>query len=600
MSGVWGLTGRMMSVSTTICGNVNSSPIRMTPTPEGVPTIEWQRADGRWIPLHSRHRPREEARRWVAGLDWTERCHIVLLGLGLGYHLAEVLRSAPAWLKRVIVIESNAEMAAVAMDRNPAGIAWTDPRLERLIAPTPDELYRVLSCRMVHLLVEGYAFYELPFVGPRELAIDREYWEVLQQIESEIENSKRHIREQGAAIQEHLLKNWPYLATSGRLSALRNYALGLPAFVVGAGPSLDRNISALACAGPKGLVIAVDTIVPRLQRESIPVQVVVAKDAQRANLRHLQAIPEPRALTLAFDPQLDPEGVALPFAARLLIPNRCRRIFEHLPSTGLREEDGLPLGQTSVHAAFSLAVHLGCHPIVLAGTDFAFPREGGPSHAAGTALRTQVEIADTMHYQGDPARGLVDAPAEPIMWVHGYDGRRVPTSVGFAEALRRFELLVASCSAQVINATEGGACIAGTQQQCLTEIIAMFPNKSPLTARRFAEYVNQSACQVIGDWRQDRVEAYHFLKQSWCKARDLLERMNQNLVNWDEVRAWRREVVSRGGSAGLLEACLEYDEIGALRADLGIASQTCALEYYRLYLQAFVRGGETALVILET
>ena len=573
---------------------MNPDTLRLKPTPEGSPTLEYLRSDGSWIPLHSRYRPREEARRWVQGLDRPLPGHLTLVGMGLGYAVAEILKASGGDLRSLFVIESVPEIVEIARRENPAHLPWDHAGFEVLCAPDPQDVYRLLSSRMANLLVEGFGYAPLPFIADRGLRADGVHLESLSRFRAELDSAAHHMRTQGSLIQDHLIANLPMMATSGRLGKLVGYAKGTPAVVVGAGPSLDGNIQALRGAHERALVFAADTIAPRLQSEGIVPHVVASKDAHEANLHHLLAIPEPGATTLAFDPQLHPDGVRLPFAARLLVPNRCRRIHEIIPSLGLGGEDCLPLGHTAIHTSFSLAVHLGCGPIVFAGVDLAFPRHGGTSHADGTALQTQVTVGESMHYHGDARRGIADDPGVGIVWVDGVDGGPVPTSPGFADALQCLGQLVRESARHVVDATEGGARIAGTELTDLREALdALQPIAAP-SPTQFARRVCDAILPVRDQdvWRNELRNALGILSGAAESAKALLSRLDADASisppTMEALRSWRAAVRGLRGAGCMLEAALEADEIQVLRYDANSIWDHPAHEAYQRYLQAFL------------
>lgn len=584
---------------------MNSPNLRLQATPEGVPTLEYACADGHWIPLHSRYRPREEARRWVRGLNLGGCGHLTLVGLGLGYQAAETLRHYGQTLRRLTVVEAVPEIVELAQRENPAALPWDHPSLEVLTAPDPATLYRLQSERLASFLVEGYGFASLPWVTQRGLALDRGYLEELSRIEMDRLRAERHMREQGPQIQDHLIANLPAIVQAKRISTLKNRFASVPAFVIGAGPSFDRNFEALRNATGRGLLLCADTIAARLQTEGIQPHLVAAKDAHLQNLSHLRAIPEPQSTALAFDPQLHPHSAEIAFAERFLIPNRCHRIHECFPSLRLHREDRLPAGQTAVHAAFSLAVRMGCDPIVLVGVDLAFPRAGGNSHATGTALATQIDIGDTMHYHGDEARGIAETVDGEVAWIPGVDGQPVPTSPGFVEALRRLDTLIDESGRRVIDATEGGARIGGTEIAPLHDVVASLPQSGYPVGPDFVSWagLSRTDAPTSESWRREIppvVESLQRAAEIAASLRcDLARETTPPRDIREKVLRWRTDLRGPGGPGALFEAFLEVYEIAALRLDGLVSPEGDTLRGYSTYCTAFETAVERYKPILE-
>ncbi len=579
---------------------MTAESLRLQSTRAGLPTLEIADAKGRWIPLHSRYRPNEEAKRWLDNLTWQGAGHIILIGLGLGYPAAAILREYGGAIRRLTVIESSPEIVELARLENPANLPWDGNVLEVLSGPEPQEVHDLFSGRLVHLLVEGLELIPAPFLEQRADPRDMQYLLELSQIKAELQRTVEHMRNQGPLIQQNLIANLPSLAHACRLSALWGKFTGTPALIIGAGPSLDGNFADLHQFASSSLFFAADTIAGRILDAGLPLHFVTAKDAHPQNLAHLERIKRPDATTLVFDPQLDPRGLEIPFAARLLSPNRCRRIHKALPSLSLQEQDALPMGQTAVHTAFSLAVHLGCNPIVLAGVDFSFLPGGGPSHASDTALQSQVDIGQGMHYWGDDARGIRDVELADLPWIPGVREKSVPTTPGFLDALRGLERLIRSSGRQVIDASEGGAKINGTSICALSEAapkraVADIPEPLAL-AREIAGNVSHS-----GQWRHELNDALKILEQSAAEAvscRDVLRSYSPvDMTLLDRVRMWRQQVRAPGGSGALLEAVLEADEIIALRMDQQAAMTDTVRESYLAYIENYLTAVETYIPV---
>src|SRR6476659_8277570 len=90
------------------------------------------------------------------------------------------------------------------------------------------------------------------------------------------------------------LTNLPVIASEADAAALCDVFTNVPAVVVGAGPSLDANLSALYDLQDRALLIAVDTAVRPLLAAGIRPHVVVSVDPSEANAKHLTDLPDVR------------------------------------------------------------------------------------------------------------------------------------------------------------------------------------------------------------------------------------------------------------------------------------------------------------------
>ena len=167
------------------------------------------------------------------------------------------------------------------------------------------------------------------------------------------------------------LRNLPAIASEGNAAALARLFSGIPAIVVGAGPSLDANLAALRDLRDCALVIAVDTAVRPLLAAGIRPHLVVSVDPSEANGRHLNDLPDARDLWLVAEGSLTP-SVFPQFKGRTFI----YKVSNHEPWPWLAEHGAdcvkLRTWGSVLTTAFDVAGRSGCNPIVFAGADLAY------------------------------------------------------------------------------------------------------------------------------------------------------------------------------------------------------------------------------------
>ena len=177
------------------------------------------------------------------------------------------------------------------------------------------------------------------------------------------------------------LRNLPAIFAGRDVRDLAGCAQGVPAIVVGAGPSLDRSIDELQRLGHRAFIVATDTSLRPLLRHGIVPHVVIALDPSEINGRHLRGLPPCRETWLVAESALDPRACA-EFAGRTF----WFRVAPHQPWPWLNRL-GLDVGRIEVWGsvltgAFEIASMAGCDPIVMVGADLSYP-EGRP-YARGT------------------------------------------------------------------------------------------------------------------------------------------------------------------------------------------------------------------------
>lgn len=258
-----------------------------------------------------------------------------------------------------------------------------------------------------------------------------------------------------AYIANNVLSNLKYICdgyhTKGLAQAIQS---GTPAILVSAGPSLNKNIHDLKKAKNKAFILAVDTALKPLMKAGIQPDAFVTIDARK-----------PFQL-------VDAEGIEkIPVIAPACASNK---IIEHQKGKKIFYNDGYSIpyhmyslngqvfpevstGGSVACSAFSLLYKMEFQTIILVGQDLAY--SDSKSHADGT-FQDKMPIEDTKN----------------MVMVKGNYVDEVPTRRDFRSFLEWFNMYIKGAKEhqenfRVINATEGGAYIEGTELCTLKEAI---------------------------------------------------------------------------------------------------------------------------------
>ncbi|MCA9644375.1 MAG: DUF115 domain-containing protein [Polyangiaceae bacterium] len=332
-----------------------------------------------------------------------------------------------------------------------------------------------------------------------------------------------------------LVHSSPFLALERKLE-------GVPAFIVGAGPSLAKNVEQLREAAQKGIVIAVNSSALALAKAGVTPQVLMCIESIDISdlLRKVPFIDEVvRAFSLTGSPEVLRTG------AGPLLP-----VYEALPEfeAPLRELMGTPgvkvSGSVST-AAFSLAEQLGCSPIVLVGHDLGYT--GGEAYAKGTAYEgsrveakpeqgvLELQWSQTVIDAHGKGQGSMHAH-EQLLEVEAWGGEGSVLTGVMLSAVRAWfegvgrELPRSRPELEFINATEGGARIQGVREMRLAELLATLPERgltaAELAARAKAERAPVSA-ERIRAWADSQRDALSRVRRA---GKELRERANAALT----------------------------------------------------------------------
>ena len=257
---------------------------------------------------------------------------------------------------------------------------------------------------------------------------------------------------------ENHIKNIEHIFSSKDLGELTNKFIGQPAFIISAGPSLEKNIRELKNIQNRGIIIAVDTIVERLLSEGIIPDFMTTIERLPIVYEYFYKDKNiPKETTLVGPSVLD-ERIFSEFPGNHIIPIRSETgegewLRQRL---ALSPAANMPMGLSCAHVAFGLGVKLGCSPIVLVGQDLAYG-ENSKSHVKGTEYDNS---------------GKVPEKVEELL--DGYYGRKVKSTKIWLQFKMWFESLIQKASLDVINATEGGVHIYGTKRESLKDVITAY------------------------------------------------------------------------------------------------------------------------------
>lgn len=176
--------------------------------------------------------------------------------------------------------------------------------------------------------------------------------------------------------------------------ALKNKFRDLPSIVVGAGPSLDKNIRFLHRAQNKAVIISCDAALKPLMSHGITPDFVVCLDPQEEISRFLMNVPH-KGITLVVPSIVHPHILEL-WESDILFFNKFApdiptlvEIQKAVPHIGI-----LTPGGTVLSVTYDLAFQAGSAPIIFVGQDLSYPKKNSHSQgsdASGQGLKLMME-----------------------------------------------------------------------------------------------------------------------------------------------------------------------------------------------------------------
>lgn len=465
------------------------STVRLFPSRAGVLTGEVI-GNGGPVLLHSRYDPLREAKREADALLEGGRVVGILLGMGLGHTVREVVEERRDRFFDLLVVERDPRIFRAALEAVPLAAAFRDERVHLVVGDRMPLVVQVLRRLLPSITTSWLQI----FSHRPSCSLYPEYYD---RVSAEIRHLMDHtdaeftlMIQSGERLQENLWRNLPQMIGQAGVAQVENVLADVPAYVVAAGPSLNNNLVELSRVGESGVILCVDTSYRLLAQEGIVPHLVVATDPSELNERHFHGFSLGTEPILAFDPEVYYTiPMRLPWRRLVVNLDKCattRWFEEHLGPWGYLEKGG-----SVANTAFSLARHMGCCPIVLVGLDLAYDPRGGATHAEGTALARPLEpmAAGASSVVMGRHQATEKPVVESLLWVPGALGGEVPTSRIMALYIRKFGEEVGRSDCHVIDATEGGALIHGTEILPLADTVSMFCSTEQMVHRRLSEAI---------------------------------------------------------------------------------------------------------------
>lgn len=429
------------------------------------PVLCKRNPDGNMVRLNSIFSPYNEVDVWVSNLNLKAKTPVVcLFGLGTGLFAEALLKKMPEDSK-LIICEPNREILDFCLE---SGQNDNSEDSEKKVAK---RLESIIRDKRTSLLIETEDKLEFRYtlekkVNYMELSCltvakhnnyDQIYPKSCLNYLREINNHRLKIitnKNTVAFFKEYLINNlfenmqyYKHINFCDEIDKI--LPDDIPAIVVSAGPSLDKNIDLLSQVKGHFLIFAVDTAVRYLLKKNIIPDLTITIDSKKPANYFCDEMSH--QIPCIFDVTANPAIVSKHKGRMFLFNNSNFYMCALFEAIG-KEFKMIPNGGSVATAAFALLYVLKQKKIILIGQDLA--SSNGATHAGGV----------------DDKSGYTESLVE------GYYGGQVTTRSDWLGYLKWFENAIEAIkgddeSIRIIDATEGGAKIHGAEIMSLQETI---------------------------------------------------------------------------------------------------------------------------------
>jgi hypothetical protein len=524
-----------------------SAGVRFFATDDGVLSAE---LDGR--ALASKRRPLEEARRLADTLDPATAGCAAVLGFGVGHHV-RLLAERMETVGVVACFEPDLSLLRAVLEHIDHS-SWLAAGTTAIFHDADDR----------STITSGVQGWEAPLAvgvqiiehAPSRPRLGEASGRFAQALSSVVGTVRTHVittMVHADVTARNALMNIGHYAGKPGIGELQGLALGRPAIVVSAGPSLRRTIARLKdpAVRERCVIVAVQTVLKQLIAEGIRPHFVCALDHHEVSRRFYEGLTadDVKGITLVAEPKANAAILdAFPGEKRLVADEFLEELLSGDAALAGSHAPMRP-GATVAHLAYYLARFLGADPVILTGQDLAFT--DGQYYSAGAAIHdtwapelNAFNTLEMMEWQRIVRmRGNLHAMTDHL-------GRPVYSDDQMVAYLHQFERDFMEDDARgltVIDATEGGVRKTHAVTMPMGEAIEMHVRHArPLPA--FPTAADAEGAQKTGGnaalksrLQQVRTDVRTIARLS-REARDMLIKLAGRLNDADRANALIRQV----------------------------------------------------------
>ncbi len=403
--------------------------------------------------LNSIYRPIKEAITWSDSLDLKDILKVIsIYGFGNGLYVSKLLEKLED-REFVIVYEPSFDIFMHVIRYYDISNLLLDEKLFIIIDGINDsELKNKLQAVVTWDNVYSQRRYCLPQYNRMFPEIYDKFLKILKYNNDRVvmvRNTEAHF---GKVVVENTFSNLKYLENCNIFhDYIDLFPNNMTAIIVSAGPSLNKNIQYLRKAQQKSVIFAVDRSLQFLYQNDIIPDFAVTVDP----LKKEDCFAEGYDVNIPLFAELHSNKKILDIhKGKKIFYNAFGYINYFLNNFNKNILCNMSIGTSVATAAFSLCIRLNFKRVILVGQDLAYASDGITTHA-GEVINKDVSYNE--------------------LYVEGNDEVEVKTRNDWYDFLKWFEYMISLYpDVKVVNATEGGAKIQGTEIMKLSDAIEKY------------------------------------------------------------------------------------------------------------------------------
>ena len=319
--------------------------------------------------LHDLKDPVKQAQDHLKKFDLSGNNGSVLLGFGLGY-LAREMAAEMDEGHLLLICEADPALLKVALKHLDLEQVLKSKRVKILAGKNID-----LATNINHMAIKFLTSKISVVKFNPSFSLDPETYAVWEKTTHEtaltLQIGANTMLLAGSEMAGNILANTPTIIRSPGVKRLFNRFKNLPAIIVGAGPSLDKNVTLLKEVKDRAVIIAVDRILGLLLPLGITPHLVPSIDYSKINYDEKYAPHQLEEKLFMVSTQTVYHKIIKSFWGPVFSVDQGGNLSSTL-SYYWGDKGTITSGLHVGHTAFCLARALGCDPIIFTGMDLAF------------------------------------------------------------------------------------------------------------------------------------------------------------------------------------------------------------------------------------
>lgn len=417
--------------------------------------------DGKKIYINSKYNINNEINDLFKDIDFTKNNLFVVYGIGLGYHVKKLIDMSS---EDSIIFVIEKDMKILNTYFRCKDFAELGNKKIVMFFGDEQDIFSQISNYIFNFKVMPIILNYTPVILPSYYSIYGKWinhmnTRIVKLIQHAFFNLGNDVEDTIIGLKNNFI-NMKELIESPSIETVKDMYTNKPAIIVGAGPSLDKNIKNLKLAQGKALIFATDAVISTLKKYDIVPDAVFSIERGIATYDKFYKNNDLNEKTVFVGPPVVRKEVLdkIKNNKKLLCLKKEERINEWINNDILKENRLIKMGTSCAHVAFAFAKYLNADPIIFIGMDLSYNKQG-ITHSENVEVKNTVNV-----YNKDN------------VYVKDIYGNMLPTNDAFKNFLTFIEIEIANdlSSRKYIDATEGGAFKEGTEIMKLKSAISKY------------------------------------------------------------------------------------------------------------------------------